>query len=125
MWPSRLFLCSCLISALGAGPVGGTLETRLTPAAQAREDGRRVFAIAAGDGAVALERFAEQSRTAVIYLVQQVRGVRTNAVRGEFTPREALVRIVANTGLVVAHDEHTGALMVKPAPKKPGPGAAP
>jgi len=49
----------------------------------------------------------------VVFLVDSVRGVMTNPVRGEYTVREALTRLVADTGLVVAEDAKSGALMVK------------
>ena len=70
------------------------------------------YDIPAGDAARTLRQFVEQSGEQIIYLVPKVRGVRTNPVKGEFTAREVLQRMVANTSLVVVQDEKTGALLI-------------
>ena len=79
---------------------------------QAGEDTRANYDISRGDAVLTLKRFADESSRQVVFLVDAVRGVTTNAVRGEYTVREALTRLVADTGLVVAEDAQTGALMV-------------
>ena len=95
--------------------------------AQAAESSRKSYDIAPGDAAGTLKRFADDSGRQVVYLVDAVRGVTTNAVRGEYTVREALTRLVADTGLVVVEDAMSGALMVNRAvstgspPSKPNP----
>ncbi|MBI2250669.1 MAG: TonB-dependent receptor, partial [Brevundimonas diminuta] len=48
-----------------------------------------------------------------LFAAEAVRGVRTAAVKGEFTPKEALDRMLDGTGLMVVQDEKTGALAVK------------
>ncbi|MBI5690730.1 MAG: TonB-dependent receptor [Verrucomicrobia bacterium] len=73
---------------------------------------RRSFQIPAGDAAVTLKRFSDQSGEQIIFPVDLVRGVRTNAVEGAMSAREALDRLVANTGLVVIVDVRTGAITV-------------
>ncbi len=45
-------------------------------------------------------------------MVDAVRGVTTNPVRGDFTPHEAIVKMLANTLLVVLQDQKTGAIMI-------------
>ncbi len=61
-------------------------------------------------------------------MLDAVRGVTTNPVKGKFTAGEAITRMLANTELVVLRDDKTGALMVNraepPAPT-PVPEAAP
>ncbi|MCX6951181.1 MAG: TonB-dependent receptor plug domain-containing protein, partial [Verrucomicrobia bacterium] len=111
-----------------SAPVLATLATCafVVPSAAAEGESRRFYALAPGDAAVTLKRFAEESGHQVVYLVDTVRGLRTNAVEGEFSAREALARLVANTGLTVREDEKSGALMVnrtapKPAPRRAGP----
>jgi len=79
---------------------------------QAAEPARQRFDLAPGDAAETLKRFADDSGRQVVFLVDAVRGITTNAVRGEYTVREALQRLVANTGLVVVEDDRSGALMV-------------
>ncbi|MDD2764952.1 MAG: TonB-dependent receptor [Opitutaceae bacterium] len=86
------------------------------PSVALAKDGGAVrvnYELPAGDAAVTLKLFVEQSGEQVIYLVSKVRGVQTNAVKGEMTAREALERITAGTALGVVQDEKTGALTVK------------
>ena len=79
----------------------------------AAEEGRRSFALAAGAAEATLETFSEQADAQIVYLIEDVRGVTTNAVRGDFAVREALERLVAATGLTVMRDERTGAFVLK------------
>lgn len=96
------------------------LAANLTLPAAAAEPEWKTFAIEVADAAVALAAFVEQARTPVVYLVDDVRGVRTNAVRGEFTARAALERMVAATRLVATYDGRTGALIVRSAADSAG-----
>lgn len=90
------------------------------PSAFAAAEVRKSYDLPRGDAGDTLKRFAAESDRQVIYLVDLVRGVATNAVRGEFTAREALRRMIADTVLVVAEDETTGALMIhRPSPASP------
>src|SRR5262249_14166281 len=59
-----------------------------------------------------LEAFAGQAKVEVIYRAEIIRDVNTNAVTGEFTPREALERLIAGTELTVSQDDKTGALII-------------
>jgi outer membrane receptor protein involved in Fe transport len=86
---------------------------------------KRLFQLATGDASVTLRQFAEQSGEQVIFLVPKVKGVTTNPIRGEFTARDALDRMVANTELTVVQDNKTGALMVQRTPKRPSPTTPP
>jgi len=74
---------------------------------------RKSFKLSAADATTTLKTFSVQSGEQIVYPVEQVRGVRTNAVSGEFTPREALEKMLADTVLTVVSDEKTGALSVK------------
>ncbi len=84
----------------------------VTPVMAAEDTGKR-YDIAPGDAAITLKRFAEDSGKQVVFLVDTVRGIRTNPLKGEFTVREALRVLVANTVLMVVEDVETGALMVR------------
>ncbi len=83
------------------------------------------FHLPEGDAAVTLRQFSQQARTAIVYPIDLVRGVKTNPVRGEFTARDAAERMVAGTSLFVSQDIPTGALTigrhasVPPAPSRP------
>jgi hypothetical protein len=74
------------------------------------------FDIAAGDADLTLRKFAEQSGAQVIYFVDQVRGIPTQAIRGEFSAAEAVRRMLVRTPLTVVQDGKTGAFLVRPLP---------
>lgn len=94
----------------------------LVPAIRATVTSKRHYDVPAGDAVVTLREFVEQSGEQVIYLVPKVHGVKTHAVKGEYTAREVIERMVANTVLVVVQEEKTGALMVNRAlPTRPPP----
>ena len=78
--------------------------------------GRRRFDVPAGGAESTLRLFAAQADVELVYTIERIEGVRTNPIKGELPVREALDRMVANTGLVVVKDERTGALMVSRGP---------
>lgn len=123
---SRPVYCSCLFSAVAAAVPLTTWAAEPTRAirvgAALSTDAARDFRIPAGDATESLAAFTRQSSTPVIYIVEQVRGVRTRAVEGRLPPRAALEQLVANTDLMVVNDPRSGALMIKrltPSPKTP------
>lgn len=79
---------------------------------RAADENRKAYDLPAGEAAVALKRFAEVSGRETLFAADAIRGVRTAAVRGEFSPQEALDKMLANTGLVAAPDAKTGAFAV-------------
>ncbi len=81
----------------------------VSPAAEVQT---RRFDIPAGDARRTLRVYSVQSGKQLIYPIDQVRGVRTNPVRGELETRDALQRMLAGTELAVTEDEATGALAV-------------
>ena len=100
---------------LGAGGLAiGTLPTPTMPTdATTVEPAYKYYSLPAEDAAAALERFAEQSRAQIVFLIEQVRGSTTRAVVGQFTAREALERMIAGTGLTISEDQKSGAFVVK------------
>lgn len=60
-----------------------------------------------------LKVFSEQSGCGVIFVTDSVKGLRTNPVKGNFTPSEALDILLRNTGLVSSSDAATGAFAVR------------
>ncbi len=117
---------SCLISVLMAVGVRVCAQPAAVPefksvAPERREP--RAFKIRATDASEALTAFSSQSGSPVVFLIDHVRGIRTNPVEGRFTPRQALDLLVAKTPLTVIEDLRTGALIIKrvPAPESPAP----
>jgi len=92
--------------ALCGSVVAGATTTVAAPAE------KRAFNLPRGDAADTLKQFATAAGTPIVYLVDRVRGCITTAVSGEFTPREALERMLAGSGLVADQDAATGALVV-------------
>lgn len=62
------------------------------------------FAVPAGPAETTLRQFATQSGAEVLFATRTVGQVRTNEVRGSFTARDALDRLLAGTGLIAEHD---------------------
>lgn len=73
---------------------------------------KTAFDVAGGDAAETLRQLSLQARESVVYPIDRVRGIRTHAIRGEFTDREAAERMVADTALFVSQDPQTGALLI-------------
>lgn len=79
-----------------------------TPAA---EETRR-FDLPAGDAAAMLNRFAAVAGRQLMFVTDKVRGERTRAIHGEFTPTDALEQMLAGTALEVTRDPVSGVFVV-------------
>jgi TonB-dependent receptor len=90
----------------------GLLFTLSWQATVAAEPGTRPFRIPPGEASATLKQFAAQAEREIMFPADLLAGVKTNRVEGHFTPRSALDRLIANTGLSVVEDTRTGALMV-------------
>ena len=84
----------------------------LAGATSAADQAKKIYQLPAGDAAATLKRFSELSGEQIVYPVDAVRGVQTNAVSGELSAREALDRLVAGTELRVVQDASSGALAI-------------
>jgi len=73
---------------------------------------KRTFNVPAQRAEFALKAFSEQSGKSVIMNANTVDGIRTNRVRGAFTPLEALQHMLAGTGLIATPDEKSDAFVV-------------
>ena len=80
-------------------PVAAVISLSLANGSRAAE-AMRSFDVPAQDAAVSLKIFAEQCGREIVYSPEAVRGTRTNAVKGEFSAREALDRMLGATELV-------------------------
>ncbi len=85
----------------------------LPPAVRAAEGVKQKVDLPADTAEKSLKRLSEQTGAEVLYPTNFTKDVRTNAVTGEYTPREALDRLLDGTGLVAAQDNRTGALTVR------------
>jgi outer membrane receptor protein involved in Fe transport len=82
------------------------------PGAASAADETPAFDLPAGNARVVLRQFASQAGREIVFAVETVDGVQTNAVKGVMTPREAIDQMLDATGLVAAQDEKTGAFAV-------------
>lgn len=73
---------------------------------------KKPFDLPADVAARSLKAFAQQSGVEVLIRAELGREIRTQLVKGEFTPREALDRMLLHTGLTVKEDEQTGVMAI-------------
>lgn len=73
----------------------------------------RTFDLPAGAAEQTLKQFAVQAQREIVFSPDSVAGLTTNAVQGEFAPREALDAMLADTGLTATQDAKTGAFAVR------------
>jgi iron complex outermembrane recepter protein len=102
-----------------------TVSALVVISATAADDAKRSYNLPAGDAAVALRQFSETSGKEVLFAAETVRGVRTPALRGDFTSREAMAALLGGTGLVATPDTKSGAIAVRRADGPNAPRAAP
>ena len=74
------------------------------------------FSLPAGDAAGVLRQFITQSGEQLLYAPEDVVGERTAAVQGNYTPHDALNRLLSGTQLATSRDAKTGALAVRRKP---------
>ena len=79
----------------------------------ADDNSRTPFNLAEDTAERSLKAFSEQSGRGVIFVTDAVKRVRTNMVKGNLTPSEALETLLRGTGLVCSHDGKTGAFAVR------------
>ncbi|MBI5382452.1 MAG: TonB-dependent receptor [Opitutae bacterium] len=80
--------------------------------ALAAECPTRLFNVPAGSASETLKRFAAQADREIMFPAEPLAGIRTKALKGRFTPSDALKRLLANTTLRAVEDAKTGAFVV-------------
>ena len=112
-----VWLCACLF---GLGLAGAAPPSELP----------RAFDVPAGDAAETLRLAAHQGGLEIVFFAETVRGVRTAALRGSFTPHEALNRLITDTGLEIVATDAARTITVRrreysaAAPSSPSPPAS-
>lgn len=106
----RRLLC-CALLAFAWGSFAACLNAAASPSAA-----KRPFNLPADVAEKTLKLFSEQSGRALIVGGQTAGDFRTQAVRGQFTAREALDRMLSGTGFVAKEDPENGAFVVYRAP---------
>lgn len=106
-YPLRRLSVAALLALLPATP---SLQAQSSPAAAL--DQRRSFDLPAGPASAAFKQFIAQSQVQLLFVADEVEGVRTAAVRGDFTARDAIERLLAGTPLTAVQMPN-GAFAVK------------
>ena len=99
--PPRL-VATALCCAMSVSAVAGA----------AAVEQKRSYNLPSGDAATTLNQFAGASGQQIVFMMEKVKGERTNAVAGDYAAREALDRMLAGTGLSATRDPATGAFVV-------------
>ncbi len=84
-----------------------------------------VFEISSGEATSTLPQVARQGNVDVMFAAEIARGVQTNPVDGEYTPLEALEKMLADTPLKILEDRETGAFAVIRVSEEISPAPAP
>ncbi len=95
--PLRLLLLSLACSAALAAHAQAPASTRVD--------------IPAGDLASALDAYARQSGTQILYRADQLQGTRTAGASGDLSPQQALDRLLRGSGFSARHDA-SGAVVI-------------
>src|SRR4051812_27492481 len=77
----------------------------IAPLALAAETPAKSFDLPSEPGDKALKRFIAQSGVEVVFGSATAALVTTNAVKGDLPPREAIARMLKDTGLIVVANE--------------------
>ena len=80
-------------------------------ASAAKAPAKKQFDLHTGPAASSLKQFVSQSGVQLLYVAEEVTGVTTNPVQGQFTPGEAVRRLLANTSLT-AVETANGAIAI-------------
>jgi outer membrane receptor protein involved in Fe transport len=86
----------------------------LSVTAHAMADPKRHVNVLPGDLTAGLESLAKQSGAELIYSSDQVAGLHTHGVSGDFSAKDAVTKLLEGTKLEVRTDEATGAMLIAP-----------
>ena len=73
----------------------------------------RSFDVPAGEAGQTLKQFAAQAGREIVFAPDSVASIKTKAVQGDLAPKEALEKMLADTGLVATQEQKTGAFAVR------------
>lgn len=85
---------------------------------------KKAFDIPAGNAAVALKQFAQQSGLELLYSTVEIKGTTTHAVKGRYQPLAALEKMLRGTDLIATQGEQSGAIAVRRVPDPNAPRTA-
>ena len=89
-------------------------------AGTAAETPKKYFNVAPDVAERSLKMFSVQSGREVLFATETAGGVKTNPVKGDYTPQEAADRLLAGTGLIAVPNTRSEAFTVGRAPDPNG-----
>ncbi len=122
---SRPWMFLCASKIITPVPAIGLFALLSATSLSAATETKIKFDLPAGEAAQTLKSFAQQAQREIIFSTKSVAGIKTNAVQGELTVREALATMLAGTSLTVFQDEKTGSIAVEVDPSKQSAGGVP
>lgn len=111
---TRLLRLTCILC------FGFSVAALLRGESEVGDTATRSFDIPAGEAHVALKQFAQQAGLELLYSAREIAGTKTNAVKGVFTPQEALKHMLSGTRLIATPGKNRGAVAVTRAPDPNG-----
>lgn len=76
---------------------------------------KKTFDLPAGEAAATFKQFIAQSQVQLLYVADEIAGVRTNALKGEYATRDAIDQLLAGTRLTAVQTAN-GSIAIKAAP---------
>ncbi len=105
---ARLLVCLAAIAWVWFLPIDARAANGETP-----------FDLPRGDASHTLRLFSQQTGLQILYPPEQVRGVRTHAVRGTYLPLDALELMLEGTALSIVYDDEVDAVALRAQPLSP------
>lgn len=112
----RMLLSPSSPSRAFAGSLCCALAATAVVAGAATADQKRSYHFPKGDAATILAQFATDSGQPILFMMDTVRGQRTNAIEGNYTHREALDRLLEGTVLIAVQDPKSGGFVINRRP---------
>jgi len=94
-------------------PALAALSLLVPSIAEEREEAKRKFKLPEGDASRTLKMAARQGRVDIVFSANFVKGVRTRAIKGEYTPSVAFNLMLEDSGFVVARHRNSGVYLVR------------
>ncbi|MEJ1961272.1 MAG: TonB-dependent receptor [Gammaproteobacteria bacterium] len=91
----------------------------LSMSAHAMADAARPINVPAGDLVTALESLAKQADIELVYQAEQLKGIHTDGVSGNYEPKDAVSLLLKGTQLTIRTDKASGVMLVGPAKATP------
>ena len=94
-------------------PLGATLSLVAASFAKEREEAKRKFKLPEGNAARTLKQAARQGGVDIVFSADFVRGVKTRAIKGEYTPSEAFNLMLKDSLFVAVKHRKSGVYLIE------------